>query len=634
MQQTDGVESVWIKTGVVTEDSGDDHQTIQTASNTQQISSTYGNIRQQAKKSEHTDNQPVSVIGEQRLSRASKRRSSQKDIAAAEFTVSTIRHSKVTGNVHRNKQKHKCPHCSASYRYICKLNIHIRSHTGAKPFECKVCSKTFHEARKLRAHEQYHNKDQLKCPHCSRKFTKQSRLKDHIRTHTGEKPFMCKVCGKTFHWVANLRTHMQIHNKDQHKCPHCPYKFAKQSSLKDHIRTHTGEKPFMCKICGKTFHAARYLTLHMQIHDKDQHKCPHCPGKFALKSQLKDHIRTHTGAKPFMCKVCGKTFHTADILRTHMQIHPFDARREASEATQSTNATQNVHENKKKHQCPHCSTAYAKEYLLKIHMRSHTGEKPFMCQVCSKTFYAARYLLRHMDVHNKDQNQCPQCSRKFARKSSLVEHIRTHTGEKPFTCKVCDKAFHTTNNLRLHMNNHVNGSTAVPQYQCPYCRGKFKLHSQLKNHIRTHTGEKPFVCKVCSKAFHSAAKLSVHKNIHNKDQNQCPHCPGQFALQRQLKDHIRTHTGEKPFLCTVCGKAFHAAANLRSHMQSHDKDFVAARAERRRQEIKIAKQKQRKYNEQQRKKRQIANQTIRDRTTNIVVAARPERARQTINSTK
>ncbi|XP_052861165.1 gastrula zinc finger protein XlCGF8.2DB-like [Anopheles cruzii] len=270
----------------------------------------------------HTDNQPVSVVGEQRLLMSNKRRSSQKDIGAAELSVSTMQGPKVTRNVHGNKRKHQCPHCSAAYREACHLKVHIRTHTGEKPFVCKLCSKTFHAADHLKHHMQTHNKDQNQCPYCPGQFAQPFQLENHIRTHTGEKPFLCKVCNKAFHVARYLTLHMQIHDKDQHKCPHCPDKFALLYRLKDHIRTHTGEKPFLCKVCGKTFHSARYLREHMQIHDK--HQCPHCPKKFAQQFHLKNHIRTHTGEKPFICKICSKAFHAARILRGHMQIHDKD----------------------------------------------------------------------------------------------------------------------------------------------------------------------------------------------------------------------------------------------------------------------------------------------------------------------
>uniref|UniRef100_A0A4W6G9S0 C2H2-type domain-containing protein n=1 Tax=Lates calcarifer TaxID=8187 RepID=A0A4W6G9S0_LATCA len=89
----------------------------------------------------------------------------------------------------------------------------------------------------------------------------------HRLTHTGERPYHCSVCDRSFNQSGRLREHEKIHFGEKFDCPECEKSFTRASSLKNHFRLHTGERPYGCDICGRGFSRSQSLRLHKRKHE-------------------------------------------------------------------------------------------------------------------------------------------------------------------------------------------------------------------------------------------------------------------------------------------------------------------------------------------------------------------------------
>ena len=95
------------------------------------------------------------------------------------------------------------------------------------------------------------------------------------------------------------------------------------TDLNIHKRTHTNDKPFLCKLCPMTFRSRNLRLRHVRREHLGvkPHQCMYCPMKFLDSNCLKNHLTKHTNERKHQCEKCLRRFKTPTHLRRHKQIY-------------------------------------------------------------------------------------------------------------------------------------------------------------------------------------------------------------------------------------------------------------------------------------------------------------------------
>ncbi|KAL1124547.1 hypothetical protein AAG570_001173 [Ranatra chinensis] len=309
-------------------------------------------------------------------------------------------------------------------------------------------------------------------------------------------------------------------------------------------------------------------------------KCSFCGKQFRKKFDMDQHLRSHTGERPFQCIVCGRTFSQKSNLMKHMATHKVWPKKmftlpnnpvlqvPSSKNSANPNDEVGIMIMNKTFVCQFCPCVFNSFLELKSHRKAHESQKVYKCiqKDCCATFKDLSSFLEHSQNHiNKGQYECRICHSEFSSLANLGNHLATHNKMKKSstaTCRKCKSRFTSLESLNRHL------STDSHRYPCSICHRVFTCERFLRRHLAVHTHTAQFLCPVCNKSFKTEKCLKMHKIIHsNVRPFSCQVCPASFNRKDRLSRHNLTHENEKKFKCPFskkmgCGKEFNRKGNL------------------------------------------------------------------------
>ncbi|KAK6469841.1 zinc finger protein 208-like [Huso huso] len=504
---------------------------------------------------------------------------------------------------------YRCTECEKSYWSMRSLYTHKKCHikealkeegggetqaeekpshkkqASNSPYSCLLCCKTELE---IKLEEEPDLKP--KSPDCGKRFGRPTELHTHRLCHRrdGVAPFDLKPDIKS---EMEIEPDPEVEMKNSFECPECGQCFSCSKALLTHQHWHTqgsmqsfiggslvqSEKPYQCDKCGKGYCSVKAFRNHLRKHvvrkplkslsyqlaglEKNSFECPECGKRFSRASALQSHKQSHPDShsrsskdKPCRCTECEKSYWSFRSLYTHKKCHIKEALKEEggggtpAEEKPSHNYQVGEGSSQKPYPCPDCEKSYSSAGALHNHKKS-SHKKPG--NSVDSWVTAPRSRSRRPRRFTSKSYRCQDCGKRYSTQSALYNHKKSHVSL-------------TVPGLQgAPLQNDVPSGRGAEPRKCQKCGKSFTTGSLLNTH-RKQSWNSPYSCSLCCKGFPEEGELLRHM----QRGHECRVCGMLFGALAELRLHLETHPGARPFRCLTCGLAFSHLKNLTRHQKN------------------------------------------------------------------